>query len=428
MSSFINFKKKYKASAFRWHVVELYRLGLVSETQILAELKISRNSLRVWNRAYQRYRLRRYYPKPNYSRLKFPKLLMKKKTDEIALLKQQLVDTQKQLKQEKLKREALEIVINIADPKKVWSQAVNQLSLEHPLVSIQTLCGLFGKSRQAWYEKQKQNDKSTLQEAMLLAEVRRLRVDLPSVGVEILHHQLADFRVQQDIKLGRDKFAKLLIDNGLLVRRRTRRARTTWSDHPFRKYPNLTKEMKVATPNRLWVSDITYVPLQYGFAYLSLIIDAYSRKIVGWALHRSLQMDGPLMALKMALKENKVGQNLIHHSDRGVQYCCREYIGLLRRHKVIISMTEQGDPYENALAERVNRTIKQEMLLNRSFVTYEMAQQAVQRAIENYNRIRPHRSCAYHTPEQAHRMQGELVKKWRISKRKQDKMKPQIVN
>lgn len=115
VSSFIDFKKKYKASAFRWHVIELYRLGLVSEAQILAELKISRNSLRVWNRAYQRYRLRRYYPKPNYSRLKFPRLLMKKKTDEIARLKQQLADTQKLLQQERLKREALETVITIAE-------------------------------------------------------------------------------------------------------------------------------------------------------------------------------------------------------------------------------------------------------------------------------------------------------------------------
>lgn len=220
------------------------------------------------------------------------------------------------------------------------------------------LCGLFGVSRQAWYEAQKRTQKADLQSAMLLAEVRRLRVDLPSVGAEILHHQLADFRQQHSIKMGRDKFAKLLRENGLLIRRRTRRARTTWSDHPFRKYPNLTKGEKVDAPNQLWASDITYVPLHYGFAYLSLITDAYSRKVVGWALHPSLQMEGPLTALKMALKSNKVGKKLIHHSDRGVQYCCREYTGLLRQHKVAISMTEQGDPYENALAERMNRTIK----------------------------------------------------------------------
>lgn len=242
--------------------------------------------------------------------------------------------------------------------------------------------------------------------------MRRLRVDLPSVGAEILHHQLTEFRDQHSIKMERDKFIKLLRNNGLLIRRKTRRVKTTWSDHPFRKYPNLTKGIKIAAPNRLWVSDITYVPLHYGFAYLSLVTDAYSRKIVGWALHPSLQMDGPLAALTMALKANKVGQQLIHHSDRGVQYCCREYTGQLRRHKISISMTEQGDPYENALAEHVNRTIKQEMLLNRSFVNYESAHASVQVAIENYNRLWPHRSCNYHTPERAHHMQGELVKKW----------------
>ena len=283
---------------------------------------------------------------------------------------------------------------------------------------MQTLCGLFGKSRQAWYEKQKRKNKVDQQSTMVLAEVRQLRADLPSVGAEILHYQLTDFRAQHGIKLGRDKFTNLLRDSGMLIRRRTRRVRTTWSNHPFRKYPNLIKGTKVEAPNRLWASDITYVPLQYGFAYLSLITDAYSRKIVGWALHRSLEMEGPLAALKMALKANKVGKKLIHHSDRGVQYCCNEYTSLLREAKIAISMTEQGDPYENALAERINRTIKEEMLLNRSFVNYEAAREAVQRAIENYNNLRPHRSCGYLTPRQAHRTQGELVKKWRVSKRR----------
>ena len=136
-------------------------------------------------------------------------------------------------------------------------------------------------------------------------------------------------------------------------------------------------------------------------------------------------MDDPLAALKMALKGNKIDKKLIHHSDRGVQYCCHEYTGLLRKTKIAISMTEQGDPYENALAERVNRTVKEDMLLNRSFVNYEAALEAVQRAINNYNGLRPHRSCGYLTPRQAHRMQGELVKKWRISKRRQqEKMQP----
>jgi transposase InsO family protein len=140
-------------------------------------------------------------------------------------------------------------------------------------------------------------------------------------------------------------------------------------------------------------------------------------RLCGWALHPTLEMEGPLAALKMALKRNKVSQQLIHHSDRGVQYCCHAYTGLLRKNKIAISMTEQGDPYENALAERVNRTIKEDMLLNRGFISYAAADEAVQRAIENYNQLRPHRSCGYYTPEEAHRMQGEMVKKWRVTKR-----------
>lgn len=285
-------------------------------------------------------------------------------------------------------------------------------------MSVQTLCGLFGKSRQAWYEAQKQNQKDDFQALMLLSEVNRLRVDLPSVGVDVLHYQLTEFRHQHGIKIGRDKLANLLRDSGLLVKRKTRRVRTTWSHHRFLKYPNLTIGKKVFAPNRLWVSDITYVLVGHGFAYLSLITDAYSRKIVGWALEESLQATGPVTALKMALKDNKkrLGSDIIHHSDRGVQYCCHEYIRLLNNDTIAISMTEQGDPYENALAERVNRTIKEEMLLNRGFINFTIAQEAISLAIRNYNTLRPHGSCDYHTPEQAHQMQGELAKRWRKPK------------
>lgn len=154
---------------------------------------------------------------------------------------------------------------------------------------------------------------------------------------------------------------------------------------------------------------------------MSLITDAYSRKIVGWALEDSLGAIGPVSALKMAIKDNKghFCTNLIHHSDRGVQYCCREYIALLNHHSISISMTEQGDPYENALAERMNRTVKEEMLQNKCFANMLQAQEAVQRAILNYNTLRPHASCDYLTPEQAHRMKGELAKKWHPSKRRE---------
>lgn len=140
---------------------------------------------------------------------------------------------------------------------------------------------------------------------MLLSEVRRLRIDLPSVGVDVLHYQLREFRHQHGIKIGRDKLANLLRDSGLLIKRKYHRLNTTWSRHRFLKYPNLTVGKKVLAPNRLWVSDITYLLIARGFVYLSLITDAYSRKIVGWAVDESLGACGPLSALKMALSTNK---------------------------------------------------------------------------------------------------------------------------
>ncbi|WP_460980093.1 IS3 family transposase, partial [Spirosoma knui] len=249
---------------------------------------------------------------------------------------------------------------------------------------MQTLCELFGKSRQAWYDEQKRQDKEDLQAALMLSEVRQLRLNLPSIGVDVLHYQLTDFRQQHGIKMGRDKLANLLRNNGLLIVKRSRRVKTTWSHHHYFKYPNLIIGKQVKAPNCLWVSDITYILIGRGFGYLSLITDAYSRKIVGWHLDESLQASGSVAALKMALHTNK-GQlraELIHHSDRGVQYCCRDYIGLLNHAKIAISMTQTGDPYENALAERVNRTIKEDMLQNRGFPSFKQAHVAVSRAIE----------------------------------------------
>lgn len=283
---------------------------------------------------------------------------------------------------------------------------------------MQTLCELFGKSRQAWYDEQKRHDKAGLQAALILAEVRRLRVDLPSVGVDVLHYQLTNFCQQHGLKIGRDKLANLLREDGLLIVKRSRRVKTTWSHHRYFKYPNLTVGKPLRAPNCLWVSDITYILIGRNFGYLSLITDAYSRKIVGWALDQSLQASGPVAALKMALKSNqgRLNPELIHHSDRGVQYGCSDYISLLTQTKIAISMTQSGDPYENALAERVNQTIKEEMLQNRGFPTVEAAQAGVKRAIDSYNTLRPHGSCNYYTPKQAHQMQGELGRRWRKCK------------
>ena len=159
-------------------------------------------------------------------------------------------------------------------------------------------------------------------------------------------------------------FFSLLLDRGLLITKRKRRGCvTTFSRHRFIKYPNLIRDFIAIAPNQLWVSDITYIHLKDGFAYLSLITDAYSRKIVGFYLCRDLSAQGSLKALKMALTNNPDRIGLIHHSDRGVQYCCNEYVKMLSaKNKIKISMTENGDPLENAIAERVNGILKQEWL------------------------------------------------------------------
>jgi putative transposase len=285
---------------------------------------------------------------------------------------------------------------------------------------MQKLCDLFGKSRQAWYERQKQRDQSAFEYEMLLDKVRTIRKDLPRIGAEKLHLMTSDWCRQHGIKIGRDKFTWLLKEQNLLVKRRTRRISTTISHHHFFKYPNLIMGMRIARPNALWVSDITYVPVLNRFSYLSLVTDAYSRKIVGWSLRPSLAVEGPVSALKMALAQRltKREEKTIHHSDRGIQYCSKQYTALLIDYQVDISMTSQGEASENQIAERINRTIKEEILENRSFLSHQHALEEIQRAITSYNSLRPHASCDYLTPEQAHLREGHLRKKWRLTKRR----------
>lgn len=239
---------------------------------------------------------------------------------------------------------------------------------------------------------------------------------MPYIGTRKLHYLLSSVLQEHDISIGRDQLFDLLSANQLLIRRRKRRkAITTNSDHPFRKYPNLVKGLSIKEPNRLWVSDITYISLRSQFAYLSLVTDAYSKKIVGYCLYPTLQKEGSMKALFKALETitQPLETTLIHHSDRGLQYCCSEYIKVLTENGIIISMTEKGDPYENAIAERVNGILKHEFGLNKCFDDYETAVEAVAKSVEVYNTIRPHSSCNYMTPSLAHQCNGELKLKWK---------------
>lgn len=273
---------------------------------------------------------------------------------------------------------------------------------ESPLVGLSVACGLLGLTRDAWYKSHRRGERQSMEQAIVVQEALRLRRELPGCGGRKLLHLMQGFLRSHGLRLGRDKFFELLGEHGLLVKKKKRRRVTTNPNHPFRRYANLVGGLEAGAPNRLWVSDITYVEVGACFSYLSLVTDAHSRKVVGWALERTLQASGPIRALRQALRQwGKRGQ-LCHHSDRGIQYCSGEYTKLLRKHGIAISMTQNGDPGENALAERVNGTIKGEFLEYWFHGNHEAAQEAVARAINNYNDIRPHESLGYRTPSEVH--------------------------
>jgi transposase InsO family protein len=193
---------------------------------------------------------------------------------------------------------------------------------------------------------------------------------MPRLGTRKLHYMLQEY----DIRVSRDRLFDILRENRMLVKRRKRYNVTTNSKHWMKKYPNLIRGFNFQNPNQLWVSDITYITIEGSFAYLSIITDAYSRKIMGHCLSQNLASEGSITALKIALSENQTNRyDLIHHSDRGIQYCCKEYVKLLKENNIRISMTENGDPYENALAERVNGILKDEWLCMEKFNSFEQA-------------------------------------------------------
>lgn len=287
--------------------------------------------------------------------------------------------------------------------------------------SIQTLCSLLGYSRQAFYKFVKYAEKEALQHDLILQEVLRIRKTLKRLGTRKLLFKMEGFMREHHIEIGRDAMFDLLATHKLLIRKRKRRVPvTTFSDHWMRKYPNLIVDFIPTAPNQLWVSDITYITLKDDFAYLSLITDAYSRKIVGFYLSETLSADGCIKALQMALKNNLQLGRLIHHSDRGSQYCCADYVSILDKHFVKISMTQSGDPLENAIAERVNGILKDE-LLEKIYINYQEAKQAIAAAISIYNYQRPHSSIDMLTPIEAHLREGELKRRWKnyYSKKKE---------
>jgi putative transposase len=277
---------------------------------------------------------------------------------------------------------------------------------------LRELCRLLGYSSQAYYQYRTGLEKRSLKEELLIQQVichRRLQ---PRLGARKLLVVMQPFMDQHDIHMGRDVFFELLRVNGFLIRRKRRGSRTTFSAHRLKKYPDLAKGYEISRTAQLWVSDITYIHLRSGFAYLSLVTDAYSRCIVGFELSRDLSAAGCSAALQMALKGRQGEAPLIHHSDRGIQYCSAEYVKLLNESRVAISMTQSGDPRDNAVAERVNGILKQE-LLEQVYPNFKKAKEATGEAIRIYNSLRPHSSVDMLTPEKAHIQTGEIRRRWK---------------
>lgn len=285
---------------------------------------------------------------------------------------------------------------------------------DFPYAGIGKLCRLFGKTRHAYYDHRWRKGAISLKDELILHLVAEIRQSLPRLGSRKLLHLLRPQLAEHQLKVGRDELFDLLSVHGLLVRNRRRHAVTTDSRHWMKKYSNLTAELDIEMAEQLWVSDITYIRLPHRFGYLSLITDAYSRKIVGYQFSLTLSAQGCIKALEMALKDRQYPERkLVHHSDRGSQYCCKEYVDLLGQHQISISMTNNGDPYENALAERINGIIKSEFRLYQSQSSFEQTALQLDHHIHAYNSLRPHGSCDFMTPQQAHGQAGVLKKRWK---------------
>lgn len=229
--------------------------------------------------------------------------------------------------------------------------------------------------------------------------VQKRRNELPREGGKKLHRALKDDFLAAHLKIGRDRLFDILRENNLLVSRKKAYAKTTNSYHHFHTYNNLIKELQITRPNQVWASDITYIRTLNGFCYLALITDMYSRKIVGYDLSDSLELAGCLRAFKTAQRQARPAAGLIHHSDRGVQYCSYPYVNELKRYGIRISMTEEKHCYENAIAERVNGILKDEFYLDQCFISTKLARLATNNAIQIYNDKRLHLSLGYKTPK-----------------------------
>ena len=289
---------------------------------------------------------------------------------------------------------------------------IREMKDSYPSISLARFCRLLGVTRQAFYQHFWHVEDISTEQQLVLEQIKQIRQEHPVIGGRKLYCMLQSFLLENQIKIGRDGLFDLLSAHKLLVRKRKRRVATTWSYHWLKKYPNLIKNWSPQMPEQLWVADITYVPTSKNFLYLSLVTDAYSHKIMGYYISNNLEAVHTTKALEMALTSITKINQLIHHSDRGLQYCSSEYVELLKANNIQISMTENGDPLENPVAERINGIIKNEYLKHHTITNQTNAMQILERVVVKYNQQRPHQSINMLTPELVHHHRLLVNRKW----------------
>jgi len=279
-------------------------------------------------------------------------------------------------------------------------------------MSISFACNLFGYNRQVYYRSKRRALKNQQRAQRVISLVTSVRLRMPRLGGKKLYHILQG--ELKELNVGRDKLFDILRANHLLIKPKRQYHVTTNSYHRFRKHKNLIENVKVCHPEQVWVSDITYIGERSNPQYLALVTDLYSKKIVGFDVSNSLSVAGSIRALQMALISRKYKKaDLIHHSDRGLQYCSDQYQELLNKHKVRCSMTEKYDPYQNATAERINGILKQEFIMGIKSNDLALMKCLIKESIKIYNAERPHLSCQMHTPEFMHSQSKVVIRTYK---------------
>ncbi len=278
--------------------------------------------------------------------------------------------------------------------------------------SISSTCELLGLSRQVYYRAIASKKKRQKIAVQVVDLVHSFRMELPRIGTRKLYHILKE--LLQELSVGRDRLFAILKTNHMLIKPKRSYHVTTNSHHRFKKHKNLINKVTVKRPEQIWVADITYIGTRQNPMYLSLVTDAYSKKIIGHYVSNTLEANSSVKALKQAIKNRSYAKrNLIHHSDRGLQYCSDDYQKMLNKNHIKCSMTQQYDPYENAIAERVNGILKQEFLINTNKVSIDLMKKIVYQSINLYNTKRPHLSCYMLTPEQMHKQNKVKIKTYK---------------